>query len=185
MYMSLLDTPDTTARLFIGLAIPDKAKQAIYTALRHYSDYTERKVPEENWHMTLVFLGDIENHKQYISRLSKPIPQAFMPAISLTHLGRGLQRKQLWTYANPTPAVVGLKKSVEDRLKKLRMPYKKEAERDFVPHIRVADMYDITSGIGIPDGVINETFTPKEAYLYQSQETPLGVRYTIEATIPL
>lgn len=175
-----------TPRLFIGLPIPVKARESIENSMRNFKDYIEQPVPAENWHITLMFLGSVENPKQYFSRLEKPLLQSFVPTVSVTHIGRGIKRDQLWAYITPTPALLSLKEAIATRTKALRMQYEGGAEHDeFVPHIRIANLYDVTKGIGIPDGAAKASYTVHMAHVYQSHQTDTGTTYSIEASIPL
>lgn len=184
--MTLLDTPDTHARLFIGLPVPASAQEVIEGALENYRQYLEGTVPKQNWHLTLLFLGEVLNHKQYVSRLTKPLPQAFVPAVSLTHLGRGLKRDQLWAYATATGTLQTVRQTLIARAKAMRMPLPPRTEKDeFTPHITIARLLNVSRQLGLPDSVAATTFTAKEAYLYQSHADSRGVRYTVEGTIPL
>ncbi|MEX0650205.1 MAG: 2'-5' RNA ligase family protein [Candidatus Andersenbacteria bacterium] len=180
------DSAPGTARLFLGLSVPEKAKTAIRHAAKHYKEYINQPVAEESWHITLLFLGNVENHKQYVNRLIKPLSLSFVPTVSLTHVGRGFQRDQLWAYAAATPALSGLIAELEKRIKAMRMQYEGGDDHgEYTPHIRVATLLDVTRGIGLPDGAARSTFAPSEIYLYRSHQTEAGVHYTVEATIPL
>ena len=180
---SVLDRPDTVARLFLGLPVPLLMRTKLAEAARqHFGTYFGALLPEENWHLTLFFFGDVKNHAQYLGRLQQPLPQAFVPTISLTHLGRGAQRHQLWAYVNPTPALLSLRENLSERLRKIHFPLPIDSKK-FIPHIHLANFYPTVSGLGLADVSLPAVYATQEAHLYQSTSTPQGSHYDAIATI--
>lgn len=176
----------TRARVFLGLDIPDFVKQSLYEGMKAYDRYIERTIPDERWHITLLFLGETANPKQYYSRLSKPLPQAYVPMVHVAYLGRGFHRGQLWAYINPTPLLMNIRNDLVVRLKKLRFPIPhKSLLGEYAPHIAIAKLYSMSRGVGMPDEPISMTFAARDAYLYQSHFGKGTVRYTKEVRIPL
>lgn len=181
--MSLLDTPDRTARMFIGLPVPEQARTSLTEVARgRYGEYFEHLVPEENWHMTLFWFGNVRNPSQYMGRLEQPMARAFVPTVTLTHIGRGENRDQLWAYGLPTKGLVDLRAAIKMRLNKIRFPQPVD-KKQFAPHIRLANMYPTIRSLGMADTPVRETYAIREAYLYSSEIRHGGSKYTIEATI--
>lgn len=175
---------DTIARLFLATAVPPNVRTTLLTATNQYSNFVERIIPPENWHVTLVWLGDeVLNHSQYLSRLSKPLSQAYAPAVTLTHVGRGLQRGQLWAYAHVTPMLTQLRASLLHRLQSMRFPV--PPQQEYIPHIHVANLFDMSKGFGLADHATPLTFPIREIYLYKSTLSPQGSQYQVESTISL
>lgn len=172
------------ARLFLGVTIPPAAGKILRATLSQFPQYIESIVPESNWHLTLAFLGDVEHPQQYLKRLLKPLPQTYVPTVSLMHVGRGLQRLQLWAYANPSTSLLNLRGQLQDRLRTMRFPLPKTID-DFVPHIRLANLYPMARGIGIADYPCVARFAITQIELYESTATANGPTYTIRGTIPL
>lgn len=182
---SVLDRPDTTVRLFLGFSIPEHIRAKLQEAARsHLGNYFGQFIPEQNWHITLFFFGEVRNHAQYLPRLKQPLPQAFVPTISLTHLGRGGQRDQLWAYVTLTPALLALRAAVNERLQKIHFPRPIGVQK-FTPHIHVANFYPTVSGLGVADAPAPMVFAAQEVYLYKSTRTPQGSNYDVETTISL
>lgn len=181
--LSVLDRPDTVARLFLGLSVPTTLSQKLKEgAKQHFGQYFGEFLPEENWHITLFFFGDVKNPEQYLGRLKQPLPQAFVPTISITHIGRGAERHQLWAYVNPTPALLVLRDNIHERLRKIHFPHA-IGNPKFVPHIHLANFYPTVSGLGVADVALPAVYSTQEAHLYQSTRTKTGSHYDVISTI--
>lgn len=176
---------DTRVRLFVAVPIPALIQKNLIAALNSFPQYIEQTIDQERWHLTLVFLGEVENPRQYWSRLTKALPQAFMPTISITHIGRGLQRDQLWAYAHPTAILFNLYRELGQRLRGMRFPLPRQQYDDFVPHVHVANLYPMARGIGIADAAVTTTFSVRELLVYRSVPGAHGSQYATEAAIPL
>lgn len=163
------DEPVPSARIFIATPVPTQVVQAVQAALPEYQPYTERVVEASRWHLTLLWLGEVENPKQYYSRLRKAIPQQFVPTVRLTHLGRGKRRSQLWAYAEASVNLQNIRTQIIDRLRRMRFPLPDAVlHRPFIPHIHVGDLYPIVLGIGLADYPLQTSFTIREAHAYRS-----------------
>lgn len=170
--------------MFLGLGVPEHVRERLKEeARRSFGNYFKDFVPEENWHLTLFFFGDIKNPEQYLPRLKQPLPQAFVPTISITHIGRGAKRDQLWAYVNPTAGFLSLRDSLDERLRKIHFP-RPVQERKYIPHLRLATFYPTVSGLGVTDVGIQLAYATQEAYLYRSISTNSQVRYERATTIP-
>lgn len=135
--------------------------------------------------MTLLFLGEVKNHQQYLGRLQQPMRLAFVPTVSVTYVGRGKNRDQLWAYINPTSNLQTVRSELRERLRSMRFPLQPD-NKPFVPHIRLASFYPMARSLGIADVPAPLTFTTSEAYLYKSVlEEGKPPKYTVETTIPL
>lgn len=182
---SLSVATTVTTRLFLGVPIPDTARGALASGLAQYPQYIERTVPPERWHVTLVFLGEVEHPRQYYSRLFKALPQTFVPTIALTHVGRGLAREQLWAFVHASPGFLGLRQQLVARLKKMRLPLPPALDREFTPHVHLANLFPMARGIGLADHPLSLSFIFPAVHLYRSTVTHEGPAYTIEGTIAL
>ena len=174
------------ARLFIAIPIPDHVAGALEQALSHYPQYIEMVTPVGNWHLTLLFLGEVKNYSWYRRRLTKDLPQPYLPVITVTHVGRGLHRGQLWAYAHETNVLKNVRAQICRRVSKLHMPMVRAAKQQkekFVPHVRLATLRPATCGIGLADYPVGMTFTVRQAVIWRSELLPNGARYTSEGTI--
>lgn len=177
---------DSPNRLFFGLAIPDSTREKISVALSSFDKNSITLRPEAGWHLTLLFLGECPDVKGYLSRMTKPIPQAYVPTVVVTHLGKGLVGHHLWAYAQTPPSLEAVREELFMRLKKMRFaaPGLKE-KKPFVPHIHVADLAANHKTEMLPDKPIKSTFAVKEICLFQANKADKEHPYTIVATIPL
>ena len=174
------------SRYFAGLAVPEKVQVTIAEAMKHYRDYITYVVPKENWHMTLLYMGELPGIEEFLPELTKPLPQVFVPAVSVTHLGQGVQTDQLWAYVHITPTIEALHSDLVQRAQKAGITLPEDVyNRSFVPHIRVADINPGKNKLGMPDAAVTVTFSVMEAHVYKTKQGEGGVSYTKEATIPL
>ena len=173
-------------RLFFGIEIPLPVQQAIETSLRTFPPPLHQRVPADRWHMTIFFLGECPNIRGYVSRLKKPIAQAYLPTVQITHLGRGLAPSQVWAYVEPSPVLDAIRADILERLKKMRFPSTLlRQSQSFVPHIHVADLPAEKDSSLVSDSLIQAVFALKEVVLFESKKTEVGLTYTKELIIPL
>ncbi len=173
------------ARLFLAIPLPSRIQTILQETLKHYTPYVERVTPQQNWHITLIFLGDVDNYQQLTGGLAQPLTQTFLPTISLTHVGVGCVPTQLWAYANPSPVLANLHAAVADRVHSLNLTIPEHTrKKGFVPHIKLARLSN-KSGIGIADYPLAKTFVAKDIHVYRSELSSAGAQYTVEGTISL
>lgn len=177
-----------TARLFIAIPVPDHVTQELEQAMQYYPQYIEKLIPKSRWHLTLFFLGEVKNYPWYLGRLTKNLPQQFLPAVTITHVGRGLHRGQLWAYAHRANVLDNVRTQISQRVSKLRIPMLQGAKRKrerFIPHINLAKLHPASRGVGMADFPVVTTFTARQAVIYRSDLGPKGPNYTKEGIINL
>ncbi len=180
------DLVDVKHRIFIGLPIPENVITAVQGSFQEYQQYITRPVVPEKWHLTLLHLGEVNNPKQYYSRLRKQLTSSFVPTVRITHVGRGLNKHQLWAYAEPSVSLKSMRSEIIKRLKSMRFQFQEKAELadDFVPHITIANLFRMTGGVGLADYPLTLSFTVNKAHIYRSDLASDDPRYNIEDTIP-
>lgn len=175
-----------SSRIFIALSLPENSAPAIAGAIKQYPQYVQKATPPEKQHLTLLWLGDVVNPKQYLSRLTKSLTQEFVPTVRLTHAGRGVVRDQLWAYAEASPLLLSIREQLIRRLKAMRFKFPLGSiEREFVPHVKIASLFLMSGGVGLPDFPLSLSFTAKEALVMRSELNPQGSQYFIEGRIKL
>jgi 2'-5' RNA ligase len=170
-----------SARIFIGIPIPTHVRKKICEAIKYYDRYLERVVPEENWHLTLFFLGEVSRYDYYLKRINGDLGCPFLPTVAINYVGRGMRRSQLWAYVENNNVLLNMRREIRSRIIKTRMPVSaklpntKELE-NYNPHVRVGDMLKATQGVGISDQPVAATFVPKVINIYESD---LGGEYPV------
>ena len=173
-------------RLFIGLRIPDEAALRVRLSSRRFREYIQERLPRHRWHITLFFLGEIEDVEQYREVLLAPIGSSFVPTVRLTHLGKGLVPRQLWAYVEPNPQLLQIHRTIKRRLMAHSISMTGgEQGKHFVPHIHVADLKEETPMLQLPDWPLLTTFLAGEAYLFKSEGRDDERKYTPVGTLPL
>jgi 2'-5' RNA ligase len=166
--------------LFIALPIPPAATAYIRKTLTSQSLPVRSLVPAQRWHITLAFLGEVILADTQYAGLLQDLPQTFAPTITLTHLGRGAARGQLWMYVRPGPALLQVKQSLAMRLQALGIPVHEHPV--FVPHIHVAD---VVENADVTDQAVQLTFAAPSLTLFRSAEAGGKIDYIPEGTIAL
>lgn len=179
---------ETATRLFIAVPIPKSAKEEMKRAMGSYTKLIAKAVPRKNWHLTFLFLGEVKYYQRYLRRMTEDLPRMFLPTISFTHIGRGYQRDQLWAYAQRTNVLEELHSTIRARLVKIRVPTSKPITKknvEFVPHVRLANLLEVTRGMGLADRQINVTFIVKQVVIYKSEPSSTGAKYSTVGIIKL
>ncbi len=173
-----------SARIFVGFSVPEHVRKEIKGAMNYYDKYLKRFVPEDNWHITLLFLGEVAEYKRCLDSVAKDITCLFLPTLSVVYIGKGLKRSQLWAYVEKNNSVVNLRDKIISRTKKLRLPTGRGAH-NFNPHIRLGDMLETAQSIGIADQPVTATFVPKKVNIYRSDLSKKMPVYSVERQINL
>lgn len=162
--------------MFLGLSIPNRVQEVISSKLSPYEQYIEHIIPPDSWHITLLYLGEVENPKQYYSRLKKPLSQAFLPTVHVAFLGRGHNRLQLWAYVEASALLTAVRGSLVQRCRSMRLPIPPNVlKEDFIPHIAVARLYGVARSVGIADEPVSCTFAARQVHLFQSTQKEVSM----------
>jgi 2'-5' RNA ligase len=178
----------TTTNLFIAIPIPKSARTQMKKSLKSYSKFVADTLPEKNWHLTFLSLGEVKHYQRYLRRMAEDLPRMFLPTISFTHVGRGHDRDQLWAYAQRANVLDELHSTIRERLVKIRVPASKtliKKKIEFIPHVKLANMLDITRGMGLADRRINVTFMIKQIVIYKSESDSDNTEFSAVGIINL
>ncbi len=184
------------ARLFVALDLPEALRDGIAAWGREeLSDPALRPVPRDSLHITLAFLGYMQERD--IERLGE-IVRGLTPSAPLLRLGDPLAKpspKQARLFALPADSAdtVALQKVLEERLVAEHL-YKPE-KRPFWPHVTVARVKPEGGGsrrprpVGRrPEKLPAELLSPVLSVrltLYRSELQPRGAHYTPLAQVEL
>jgi 2'-5' RNA ligase len=175
-------------RLFTGLEIP----AGVGRELSHYRGGLQgaRWVDPENYHITLRFIGDIDDAvaRDVLSALEDrrhrdPI------AVTLDRLETfgGDRPRAVFARAVPTPELQDLQAEQERLIRRVGLPPEK---RKFTPHVTLARLRD-SSPIDVAGYIATRghfprlTFTAEQFVLFSARESVGGGPYVVEAAYPL
>jgi len=186
-------------RLFIALDIDDQIRQRIGRFLEGVSGFSPdaRWVPLESLHITLKFIG--EKPPEIIPSLQKALDNVSVPPFDLTFSGTGFfptpkSPRVFWIGIQAPPELQKLAAAIDNTSAQFDIP---KEDRAFSPHLTLARK---SGGSGSPrrqkDDRPNRVFrrlqeklatmpapefgtmTAREYFLYQSQLSRNGSRYT-------
>lgn len=193
-------------RLFVALDIDD----AIRERITRFLDGIRNFAPDARWmkpqslHVTLKFIGEqpdaaVESIKQALQTLS-----ASSTAIHFSGYGffpTPRSARVFWIGMDAGPELARLASMVDDRLALLGIP---KEERPYSPHLTLARGAGASGSprrnkLDKPNAAFQPlqqrlsslptpefgTMTPREFFLYQSQLSPKGSKYTKLAAFPL
>lgn len=152
--------------MFLALPIPAHVQTVLQTALATYSDLLAHRQPPEQWHLTLVWLGNVTNYQPSVETLVTPLPQTFIPTVTITHLGKGKKADQLWAFALPSNGLITLREQVLQRLRTTSFPLPKESRDPFTPHITLGSFKPEFTRRSVADHPISATFVPSALHAY-------------------
>ncbi len=176
-------------RLFIGLPLPEAIRNKFSTF--DLSSKGLRKVPLKNLHLTLKFIGDVdESLKESIQAELRNIS---VSSFSLAFEGLGKFPKRgkarvLWSgLKRVPPELIHLHEQIEDRLESRGI---QKEDRRFSPHLTLARVkpgfkHPVEDWIEKYKSFQTEEFQVNEFILFASELTPKGSIYTVVGAYPL
>ena len=175
-------------RLFTGLEIPAD----VGLALSHYRGGLPgaRWVEPDNYHVTLRFIGDIDDAlaRDVFAVLGEGRRRGPL-TVTLDRLASfgGERPRALFARVEPTPDLQDLQAEHERLMRRLGLPPEK---RKFTPHVTLARLRDTSSGdlahyIATHGHFQKLTFTAQRYVLYSARESTGGGPYLVEAAYPL
>ncbi|SIQ68067.1 2'-5' RNA ligase [Rhizobium sp. RU35A] len=174
-------------RLFTALEIPRNAAMSL--SLLRGGLPGARWIDVENYHITLRFIGDIDNRTadEIVNRLDRIDREEFQ--ISLSGIGSFGSKKphSLWAGVSPSPEMNALQAEIERICQRVGLP---PDPRKFTPHVTLArlkssrldDVVHYLSGRG---NFHTTPFTVGRFVLMSSKESVGGGPYLTEEVFPL
>jgi RNA 2',3'-cyclic 3'-phosphodiesterase len=175
-------------RLFIAIEPPDDVK----TALRRLRVEVPgaRWVPTEQLHLTLAFLGEVE--EKTAEKLTEELSLIHSPPFNLRFSGTGCfpsrhRPRVLWAGLESQPRLTHLAAGVHEAVLVCGVP---QEERPFSPHITLARLtFPPPGGIGQfldqSNKLIFPPFPVREITLFQSRLTQYGAIHIPIRTFPV
>jgi 2'-5' RNA ligase len=174
-------------RLFTALEVPDDVAEALSTYRGGLSG--ARWIDVENYHVTLRFLGDIDEEvAQEAAYLLGQVRRApFDVTIEGLDAFGGERPRSLIARIAPSPAIVELQAEHERLMRRAGLPSEK---RKFSPHVTLARLRDaspraVADYLGLRGGPPGLTFRADQFVIYSSRDSVGGGPYVLEAAYPL
>lgn len=175
-------------RLFVALPLPSALRRRL-TGLQAGLPGV-RWVAEDNLHLTLRFLGDLDGGAadDLADALSRVDADAFRFDLDgVGVFGQGDKARVLWARAQPAPELIRLRDKIESLCQRLRLP---PDGRKYTPHVTLAylknvpapklERYVVGHSAFFAPGVTADRFA-----LYSSWSSSQGPIYREEFSVPL
>ena len=174
-------------RLFVALSLPEIVADALSTL--QYGVDGARWRPEENFHLTLAFIGEADRHgfNAAVDALSAIDAPAFELRLSGVGVFGDKKPHALWAGAEPSPELLHLQVKVETALRRAGFNLEK---RKFKPHVTLAYLKDLPQDsaerYAAQHGLFScGPFPVEDFHLYSSQLGNKSSVYRIEASYAL
>lgn len=171
-------------RLFISISIPDEIKKEIANIQNKLPDFKGKKSESENLHLTLKFLGEVEEKK--IHEIKQKLDEIKIKKFNSSFLELGVFNPEyiriIWVSLNHCDE---LQKNIEDKLKDFFSP-----EKIFMSHLTIARIKNIKNKKRFLQELKKIKFDKlnfevNKFYLMESELTIEGSKYKIISEYPL
>lgn len=175
-------------RLFIAIDIPETIRREIQGMGRSIPH--TRAVPEDQIHLTLKFIGEVENSRLLDIHESLQGINQLQFSLCLRGVGTFPPRttpRVLWTGVHPAKNTIKLRNSIEKTLADIGIP---RGKKKYTPHVTLARLRN-SPILHLQQFLAGNTFfqttdfTVKSFTLYSSKLTTKGAIHTVEAAYPL
>ncbi|MEM8771720.1 MAG: RNA 2',3'-cyclic phosphodiesterase [Pseudomonadota bacterium] len=174
-------------RLFVSLSLPEIVADAL-TFLQSGVEGARWR-PEENFHLTLAFIGETDRHgfENAIDALSAVDAPTFEISLAGAGFFGDKKPRALWAGVEPSDALNHLQAKVEQVLRRAGFDLER---RKFTPHVTLAYLKNIPQPVAAQYCAEHGLFScgpfPVEAFhLYSSQLGGEASHYEIEASYSL
>lgn len=174
-------------RLFTGLEIPEQIGTRL--SLIRANLTSSRWITPENYHITLRFVGDVEDHvaNEFAYSLNSIHQESF--SLRLSGLGSfgGNKPRSLWASIENNEALNSLQRAHEQTARFVGLPAE---ARNFTPHVTLARLrgthsQDVAKFLENFGDFRCEPFEVSRFILFSSRPSRGGGPYAIEASYPL
>ena len=173
-------------RLFTGLEIPADLASELEAMRGSLSG--ARWIDAEDYHLTLRFIGDIDNATA--NDIDLALGRVRRPSLTVTLQGLsafgGDKPRVIVTKAQPSAPLVELQAEQERLVRRAGVP---PEPRKFTPHVTLARLRHgspmaVADYLGVR-GFLSRTFTADRVVLFSSRDSVGGGPYVAEAVYPL
>jgi 2'-5' RNA ligase len=174
-------------RLFTAIEVPKEIGMML--SLFRGGVHGARWVDPANYHMTLRFIGDIDDRTA--GEVADMLDMIERPSfdITLNALGQfgGKKPRAIFAAAVSSPALIELQAEQERLMRRIGLP---PESRKFTPHVTLARMRDasvleVAEYLSTRGGFRSVTFPVSRFVLYSSRASQGGGPYIVEADYPL
>ncbi len=173
-------------RAFLGLEIPMHIGAQLLLQSRKLP--VDRPQPPDNYHLTLVFLGEQSRHM--LEDLDMALDRFHAPPVTVQIAGLGLfggmKPDNLHATVRPDPALMDLQARLERLVRRTGIEI---ARRKFIPHVTLAYLRmanaDLELAVARDMGFTTEPFAPDAVSLFRVHQGKRGNSYDVIARYPL
>ncbi len=174
-------------RLFVAISLPEDVIDALFdlqTGMRG-----ARWLPDENFHLTLAFIGEVDRHG--LNEIATALGSLSAPGFELRLKGCGFfgdrKPRALWVGAESNPALTRLHSKVDVALTRSGFALDK---RKFTPHVTLAYLSGVApeaaAGFCAVNGLFSaKPFAVREFHLYESHLGSEAAHYEVVASYGL
>jgi len=178
-------------RIFLAINLPEKIKQELERYQEKWKSLPIRWIPSKNFHITLVFLGYLNNDELFeVSKATKETAFENSPfSVNLTKICYGpLEKKpprMIWAVGERSSQFTALKTELEERLLNSGKVSFRPEKREFCPHITLGRIRQWEWRRMDPEDIpqieeeINLVFPVNSIEVMESQLKRGGAEYTI------
>ena len=183
-------------RVFIAINLPEKIKEKLFSFTKKYSSIPAKWVEKENIHITVLFLGKLDDNQLLETiQSAKQVLKNYEPfLVDIKQLAYGPDNKfpprLIWAEVNKSKEFSVLKNNLENTIFNLpEYKYKTKEGKGFNPHITIARIknFEFQAMADRPEIEIslNMPFEVNSIDIMESVLTKKGPEYTILESINL
>ncbi|MGE3933232.1 MAG: RNA 2',3'-cyclic phosphodiesterase [Rhodospirillaceae bacterium] len=175
-------------RLFVAIAFPEDLRRRL--AMVATGPREARWVPEENFHLTVRFIGEV--NEDALHEIVPALGEVHSEPFDLTltgagHFETGGKVRQLWVGVEKNPSLAALRDRVESALVRAGL---EPERRKFAPHVTIARLNNGASALARDWLAANSMFRAMpvrvdEFVLFSSFQGRSGSIYRVEAAFTL
>jgi 2'-5' RNA ligase len=177
-------------RIFIAIELPGEIKQKLVEVQNKLNLPQAKLVKLEAMHLTLVFLGNVDEEKIKIAveELKKDLADFGKFEVTIKDLGcfpNSTRAHTIWIGLDGAQKLTQLESKIRERLRLMKF---KLEDRPFVPHLTLARLrqkIDLSDSMKKYQNFKADKFNVSEIIIFESQLSPKGSKHIPLYTIKL